>query len=97
MDGLIVISILVLGGFLIAAAGKKAEQTSGMNDEVVSIDNIRKGVERGWYKATLVRVNGKTGIYLYGLAANGTRYGDVFPLSEADWQTLKNEGYAVEE
>lgn len=71
--------------------------TSGMNDKPVSLDNIRMGVARGWYTATLTRVGGKPAIRLFGKDAKGNDYGDVFPISEHDWQTLKNEGYSVTE
>ena len=69
--------------------------TSGMNDTPVSIDNIRRGVANGWYKATLTRVNGKPAVRLYGKDTAGNDYGDVFPISEHDWQTLKAERYDV--
>ena len=93
MNELVPISILVLGGFVLAAV--KTKSTDGTNDTPVSLDNIRKGVERGWYRAVLVRVNGAPGIYLYGKDTNGNNYGDTYPISEADWQTLKAEGYTV--
>ena len=96
MDSLVIIGLLLLGGFAIAAA-KKADGTAGMEDAPVSLDNIRKGVQRGWYSATLCRVNGTPAIHLYGKDASGNNYGDVFPITEADWQTLKNEGYSVQD
>lgn len=95
MDGVIIIGILLIGGWLIKRASDK-QGTSGMNDKAVSLDNIRKGVERGWYHATLRRINGKPAIYLYGIDRNGNEYGDTYPISENDWQTLKKEGYTVE-
>ena len=94
MDGIVIIGILLAGGFIISALNKK-QGTSGMNDTPVSLENIRKGVERGWYKATLCRVDGKPAIYLYGIDANGNNYGDTYPITENDWQTLKAEGYEV--
>lgn len=93
MNELVLIGILLLGGALIA---RSAKATAGMDDTPVSLDNIRKGVERGWYKARLTRVNGQPAIYLYGLNTAGQEYGDTYPLSENDWQTLKKEGYSVE-
>ena len=93
MNELVIIGILLLGGLLIRQAAKS---TSGMNDKAVSLDNIRKGVERGWYKARLTRVNGQPAIYLYGLNTAGNEYGDTYPISENDWQTLKNDGYKEE-
>ena len=96
MDSLVIIAILLLGGFAIAAA-KKHDSVDGMEDTPVSLDNIRKGVERGWYTATLCRVNGMPAVKLTGKDAQGKTYSDVFPITEADWQTLKNEGYSVQE
>ena len=61
MDGLIVIGILLLGGIAMAAAKKKNANGTGLiTDQPVTIDNIRKGVERGWYNALLCRVDQST-------------------------------------
>ena len=95
MDGLVIIGLLLLGGFAIAAA-KKHDSIDGMEDTPVSIDNIRKGVARGWYSATLCRVDGVPAVRLTG-EVGGKPYSDVFPIAETDWQTLKNEGYSVSE
>ena len=97
MDKVIAISAVVILGLLIAASKHRNEDVAGMEDIPVSIDNIRKGVQRGWYAATLVRVNGVPAVRLSGRSADGMPYSDVFPVSEADWQALKAEGYAVEE
>lgn len=96
MDGLVVIGILLLGGFVISVMNKK-EDVAGMQDKFVTIDNIRRGVQEGWYKAILLRVNGQPAVYLYGRDTAGNQTGDTYPISEADWQTLKNEGYDVAE
>lgn len=97
MDKAIAISAIVVLGLLIMASRHRNEDVAGMEDIPVSIDNIRKGVQRGWYTATLVRVNGVPAVRLSGRSADGMHYSDVFPVSEADWQQLKTEGYAVEE
>ena len=96
MDGLIIISILVLGGFVMAAVRNKDEGTGKMSDQPVSIDNIRRGVQNGWYTADLIRVAGKPAIRLSGYTARDDQYIDVYPISEEDWQTLKAEGYSVD-
>ena len=95
MNELVLIGILLLGGVAIAYAKKHDDGTAGMQDNPVSLDNIRKGVSRGWYKARLTRVNGQPAIYLYGYNTNGQEYGDTYPISQADWDTLKAEGYDV--
>lgn len=94
MDGLVVISLLVLGGLLIAARNRSVD---GMDDDPVSIENIRRGVKNGWYTCLLTRVNGIPAVRLSGRTADGKTYTDVFAVTEEDWQTLKKEGYAVEE
>lgn len=96
MDGLVVISILLLGGFVISVMNKK-EDVAGMQDKFVTIDNIRRGVQEGWYKAILLHVDGKPAVYLYGRDTAGKQTGDTYPISQADWDTLRNEGYNVAE
>ena len=94
MDGLIVISILLLGGFILSTTKKKG--TSGMTDTPVSLDNIRRGVANGWYSATLTKVGDKFAIRLSGKLKNGQTFTDVYPISQIDWETLKAENYPVE-
>lgn len=93
MDGLVVISILVLGGLLIASRNRSVD---GMEDDPVSIENIRRGVANGWYTCVLTRVNNIPAVRLSGRTADGKTYTDVFAVTEEDWQTLKKEGYAEE-
>ena len=90
MNELILIGILVLGGIAMA----KAKGASGMSDKPVSIENIRRGVSQGWYTARLTHKNGKPAIFLSGRTADGKVFSDVYPISQADWDTLKAEGYA---
>ena len=96
MDSWIIFGLLVLGGFAIAASAKR-NSVDGMEDTPVSIENIRKGVARGWYSATLCRVDGMPAVRLVGRTTDIEPYTDVFPITEEDWQTLKNEGYSVAE
>ena len=93
MDGLVIISILVLGGLLIASRNRSVD---GMEDDPVSIENIRRGVANGWYTCVLTRVNGIPAVRLSGRTADSKDYTDVFAVTEEDWQTLKKEGYAEE-
>lgn len=95
MDGLVIISILVLGGLLIASRNR-GESVYGMEDNPVSIENIRRGVANGWYTCVLTRVNNIPAVRLSGRTADGKIYTDVFAVTEGDWQTLKKEGYKVE-
>lgn len=95
MDALILISALLLGGFAMATL-TKPRTTDGMEDTPVSIDNIRRGVAEGWYTCTLVVVDGIPAVHLTGKTANGKPYSDIYPITQADWNTLKAEGYKVE-
>lgn len=90
MNELILIGILILGGIAMA----KAKGASGMSDKPVSIENIRRGVAQGWYTAQLTRVSGQPAIILSGRTADGKSFSDVYPISQADWDALKAEGYA---
>ena len=94
MNELVLIGILVLGGLLIKAATNKV--IGAMTDTPVSLDNIRRGVANGWYTAQLTRINGAPAIRLSGTRTDDTQFVGVYPISEADWQTLKKEGYAVD-
>ncbi len=62
-----------------------------MTDAPVSLENIRKGIARGWYKAQLCTIDGKPAVKLTG-TANGKPYSDYYPISEEDYKTLQNEG-----
>ena len=93
MDGILIIGLLLLGGFAIAAANKK--NVAGLEDSPVSAENIRKGVQRGWYNAVLVRVNNMPCVRLSGRTANGKDYTDVFPITQEDFDALQREGYLI--
>lgn len=95
MDGLIITAI-ILGVTFAAIAGRKRNyDISGMEDTPVSIENIRRGVANGWYTCVLTRVNDSPAVRLSGKVVNGKQFTDVYPITEADWQTLKAEGYEV--
>ncbi len=93
MDGIIIISALAAVAILCAASKKSNSAANGMEDTPVSIDNIRKGVQRGWYACVLVRIDGVPAVRLTGKTADGKTYSDVYPITQADWDTLKAEGY----
>ena len=95
MDGIICIGVLVAAVLIAAAAKPISKDVAGMEDTPVSIDNIRKGVQRGWYSAVLVIVDGIPAVRLSGRTADGNTYSDIYPITAEDWQTLQNEGYEV--
>lgn len=92
MDGIVIISILLIGGLIM----RKVKGTNGMGDPVTSIENIRRGVKNGWYSAQLTRTpDGKPAVLLSGKKTDGFYTQDIYPITEADWQTLRAEGYTV--
>lgn len=90
--------------FLIVAAGAAAlwllcksrkQSLSGMTDNIVSLDNIRRGVKNGWYSAELTTVDGKYAVRLSGKTNDGSTYTDVYPINESDYYTLLKDGLQV--
>lgn len=95
MEALFIILAAGLGYMWGKSSGKKSG-TSGMQDNSVSLDNIRRGVKFGWYTATLTMVNGQTAVRLTGVTNDGSTYSDIYPISPSDYETLLQEGYATE-
>ena len=95
MDGIIIIGMFVAAALIAAAAKPVSKDLAGMEDTPVSIDNIRRGVVKGWYTCTLMVVDGIPAVRLSGRTADGKNYSDVYPITAADWQTLQKEGYEV--
>lgn len=67
------------------------DRVGAMSDTPVSLDNVRKGIARGWYKAQLCTVDGKPAVKLSG-TANGKPYSDYYPVTQAAWTALKSDG-----
>ncbi len=94
--GLIILGAVVAVAFVAVVNKPKESEILGMEDKPVSIDNIRKGVSRGWYTAVLTRVDGKPAIRLSGKATDGQQVVDTFWISQKDFDTLQDEGYLIE-
>lgn len=95
MDGLIITAIILGVTFAAIAGRKRNDDISGMEEDPVSIENIRRVVANGWYTCVLTRVNGSAAVRLSGKVVNGKQFTDVYPITEEDWKTLKAEGYDV--
>lgn len=85
----------MLGGLLIRKISEPSD-VRGMQDDPVSIENIRRGVQNGWYSCTLITANGRPAVRLSGYTRDGKLFTDVYPVTKEDWDTLKNEGHKVE-
>ena len=83
---------LALGAVGLWAITRKSGKAVGrMSDTPVSLENVRKGVARGWYTAQLCKVDGKPAVKLSG-TANGKPYSDYYPVTQATWNALKADG-----
>lgn len=76
-----------------AAPVGACRRIGAMTDTPVSLDNIRKGVARGWYKADAVfYVFGTPSVRLSGKDTTGTMYSDVYPITQATYDALVADG-----
>ena len=90
-SGLFVIGLLVAVAFV--ATATKNRSVDGITNQPVTLDNIHRGVANGWYTCELMRIDGAPAVRLSGNKTDGTFYSGIYPITEADWQTLKAEGY----
>ena len=93
MTGIIIISAIAIGALLYAASRKLPNGLEGLHEPPISAANIRRGVSNGWYSCILTIVNDIPAAYLYGKTKDGKNYADVYRISQADYDALKNEGY----
>ena len=84
-------TILIVGAVLLLL--KKKSPTMGkLSDPEVSLDNILRGVERGWYKARSGKTSMGYVVYLSGTRSDGTYTEDVYPISETTYNELQKRG-----
>lgn len=96
MDGIIAIAIISAVAIAVIAGRSNQQGLEGIEDDLVSAENIRMGVSRGWYTATLLYINGVPCVRVTGKATDESNVTDVFRISQEDFDSLKNEGYPVE-
>ena len=84
----VVVTAVLFAGLLL---WRRSASVGAMSDAPVSLENIRKGVARGWYKAQLCTIEGKPAVKLSGIA-NGKLYSDYYPVTQATWSALKSDG-----
>ena len=94
MNGIVAISIsAALALFAIAA---KPATVDGMMDEApVTADNVRRGVQNGWYSAELLKVDNIPAVRLSGKTMKGEPYTGIYQISAKEWDELKAEGFPV--
>ena len=95
-NGIILLAALAAMGLLIVANKPTQADDLEMEDQMIDIANIRKGVANGWYTAVLTRIDNKPAIRLTGNNTSGEQITDVFWISQDDFDTLQSEGYIIE-
>ena len=64
-----------------------------LSDEPLSLENILKGVERGWYTARAAELDGfGYVVYLTGIKATGEKEESVYPISKETYDALLSRG-----
>ena len=86
-------SIVVLMGLVILA--NKQSSIGAMNDAAPTIENLKRGIANGWYKAELVVVNGQQAVRLSGKLTDGRFYSDVYPVTPEVASELRKIGVPV--
>lgn len=94
MNGIVIIGALAAVA-LICAAAKKNQQ--GLVEYDVDSEDIREGVQNGWYTCVLTTKDDMPAVILSGKMTNGEDFQGVYTISPNDWKALQKEGYAVEE
>ena len=86
-------SIAVAIGLVILA--NKQSSIGAMNDVAPTIDNLKRGIANGWYKAELLMVNGQQAVRLSGKLTDGRFYSDVYPVTPEVANELRKIGVPV--
>ena len=61
----------------------KQKSVGKMSDPAPTLENLKRGIANGWYKAEITTVDGKRAVRLSGKLTNGTFYQDVYPITES--------------
>lgn len=84
--------VCAIGLLLIA---NKQSGVGSMSDAPVALDNLKRGIANGWYKAAITSVNGKLAVKLSGKLIDGKFYEDVYPITPEVADQLKQMGVPV--
>lgn len=75
-----ILTSIVVAICLLAIANKQ-RSVGSMNDPEVALDNLKRGIANGWYKAQLTTIDGRQAVRLSGKLINGKQYSDVYPIT----------------
>lgn len=87
-------TLLIVGSIaaLLFLKKRKTSKVGKLSDSPVELENILKGVERGWYTARTGRTQWGYVVYLSGKTASGKDYEDVYPVTESTYLELTKRG-----
>ena len=86
-----IIATIVVAIGLIKLANQQSS-VGAMDDAPVALENLKRGIANGWYKAQLTIVNGQQAVHLSGKLINGREYSDVYPITPEVAAELKQMG-----
>lgn len=86
-------TVAVAIGLVILA--NKQSSIGAMYDAAPTIENLKRGIANGWYKAELVMVNGQQAVRLSGNLTDGRFYSDVYPVTPEVASELRKIGVPV--
>lgn len=61
---------------------KRSQKVGSLTDPMPTLDNLKRGIANGWYKAELTTVNSQQAVRLSGKLTDGKYYSDVYPITE---------------
>ena len=92
MNGIFIIGALAAVAFICAAAKNHPQGLVGYD---VDAEDIREGVQNGWYTCTLTTKDDMPAVILSGKMTNGEDFRGVHTISPDDWNELQKEGSQV--
>ena len=86
---------IALGAAFVWKLLSKQKSVGKMSDPAPTLENLKRGIANGWYKAEITTVDGKRAVRLSGKLTNGTFYQDVYPITESVEKELLKLGAKV--
>lgn len=86
---------LALGAAFVWKLLSKQKSVGKISDPAPTLDNLKRGIANGWYKAELTTVNGQKAVRLSGKLTDGRFYEDIYPVSSEVADELLKMGVKV--
>ena len=65
--------------------------------EYISLDNVRRGIQNQWYKATIKQIDGEFFAHLVGMETDGDISDGYYPITQDTFYSLKEDGVEEED